>query len=40
MLYKKIVKQGYIEKAKEFAIPQTKKKVENMYDLSDKWIND
>lgn len=39
-LYKKIVRQGYIENSKEVAIPQTRKKIETMYDTSDKWIDD
>jgi len=39
-LYKKIVRQGFIENSKEIAKSQTKKKVETMYDTSDKWIDD
>lgn len=39
-LYKKIVRQGFIENSKGIAISQKRKKVETMYDLSDKWIDD
>jgi hypothetical protein len=34
------VRQGFIKNPKEFAIFQTQKKVDTMYDTSDKWIDD